>query len=496
MIHCMKKRWSLFIIFVLLIQLFCVPFCYAETSASEQPKTCRWSSEMMWYYFDFQYEIKSVLMGSQINYERFSATYQTWWLFTNRVLDLNTTSAIELLSSSVVWNLKSFVSNSVTSLALLELAAFSVVQSNTEWFAILFADWPIVRDYKRMLDIETELFDIAYFRSKQVPLTRPLDSEWIAQLTNVINKYQKLWLLEEKKWWIGDIHWSMSDLILDLVSMNASMKQFIMVGGEVGKSWLRKYNWCFWNIDKDKCTREFAILSFSGGAIDQLYDDYKDVRSFSKCNSYANYFRWTIGKTIDNNVDMVSTAMKDVDDSIKRLRNALFKTERRDFRDPCKDLSDYEMAQLQAYWWGNWKCGYWINPFTAKEYINDKLAHIKQKSGISDVLRKSKTPKSSWTLNDNLKESMTDSERSQKYRQLIGSWNFNRFYDSDLWSGFLSSFETTMDEYSQSQETAIAGDASGLFPHLRSLLDQVDSVASGTDTLQKELQKIKDKQCS
>jgi hypothetical protein len=47
---------------------------------------------------------------------------------------------------------------------------------------------------------------------------------------------------------------------------------------------------------------------------------------------------------------MVSTAIKDVGDSIKRLKNALFKEERWDFRDPCKDLSDYEMAQLQAYW--------------------------------------------------------------------------------------------------------------------------------------------------
>jgi hypothetical protein len=41
--------------------------------------------------------------------------------------------------------------------------------------AILFKDRPAVRDYKEMLDIESQLFDFAYFRSKQINLTRPLE---------------------------------------------------------------------------------------------------------------------------------------------------------------------------------------------------------------------------------------------------------------------------------------------------------------------------------
>ena len=492
----MKKKLYLLIIFVLMFQVFNISFLYVEASDSKQPKTCNWPSDMMVNYFDFQSEVKSILLWTEINSERFSAEFGSWWLFTNKVLTFNSTSAIELLSSSVVWNIRSFVSNSVTSLVLLELAAFSVVQSNIEWFAILFTDWPIVRDYKHMLDIETELFDIAYFRSKEIPLTRPLDSEWITKLKTVIKKYQDLWLLEEKSWWIGDIHWSISDLMIDLVSMNASMKQFIMVGGKIGKSWLRKYNWCFWNIDKNKCTREFAILKFSDGAISGLYEDYKEVRSFWKCNSYANQFKWTIGKTINNNVGMVSSAIKDVGDSIKRLKNALFKKERWDFRDPCKDLSDYEMAQLQAYWWWNWECWEWINLFTAKKYIKDKIAHIKQKKKHSEVLRSAKTAWSNWNLNENLETSMTDAQRAQKYREIVGSGNLKQFYDFDLWSWFLFFFETTMDEYAQSQEHAASVDVSTLFPHFRWVLDQVDATTKKTNDLQKTLQKIKDKQCS
>jgi hypothetical protein len=41
-----------------------------------------------------------------------------------------------------------------------------------------------------MLDIETALFDVAYFRSKQINMTRPFDSDLIEQLNNLIEEYQ------------------------------------------------------------------------------------------------------------------------------------------------------------------------------------------------------------------------------------------------------------------------------------------------------------------
>ena len=69
------------------------------------------------------------------------------------------------------------------------LATFSVVQSNVEGLAILFADWPIVRDYKTMLDIETDLFDIAYFRSKEINILQDIDSNMEKKLKNVVKKY-------------------------------------------------------------------------------------------------------------------------------------------------------------------------------------------------------------------------------------------------------------------------------------------------------------------
>jgi hypothetical protein len=42
-----------------------------------------------------------------------------------------------------------------------------------------------------MLDIETALFDVAYFRSKQVNLTRPFESNLLEAYNELIKKYQE-----------------------------------------------------------------------------------------------------------------------------------------------------------------------------------------------------------------------------------------------------------------------------------------------------------------
>ena len=41
-----------------------------------------------------------------------------------------------------------------------------------------------------MMDIETELFDIAYFRSKEIDLTQPFESDLLSKLNDLIKKYQ------------------------------------------------------------------------------------------------------------------------------------------------------------------------------------------------------------------------------------------------------------------------------------------------------------------
>lgn len=493
-IHWMKKKICLFIVFVLLFQFFSVSFTYAKEWNDEQPETCAWPSEMMSNYFEFQREMKEVLLWTKLNSERFSAEFGPW-LFTNRVLEMSSSTAIDLLSSRVIWNIRSFVSNTTTSLFLLELAAISVVQSNTEGFAILFDDWPIVRDYKTMLDIETDLFDIAYFLSKEMNILQRVDSNTKKELKNVIKKYRDKWLLTGND---SDINGSIADVLSDLNSMNVVMKQFIMVGGKsIGNAWLRKYKWCFWNVWTDQCTDKIAILMFSSGAIDKLYDDYKDVRKFSVCNSSVNNFKSSLKKTIKNNSDAVSDAVQDVEDALTRLRDeTLWNKKRWDFHDPCKDLSAYELAQLQAYWWWNWSCGNWINLFTTKKYVKDKIAHYTQKKKTSDILRQSVNSVGNNDLDNKMRDAKTYQERVEYYASQMDKWNLSQNYNIDLDRDFLTEMETTVDEFFQSQENAAATDVITLFWKIRWVLDQLDGIIENSNKTKKILKWIEEKACS
>lgn len=492
--HYMKKKIYLFVAFLLLFQLLSVPFLYVEAWNEEQPKTCAWPSEMMSNYFDFQSEMKKVILSTDLNAERFSVTFGSWWLFTNRVLDFNSTSAIELVSSRVIWNIRSFVSNSITSLFLLALAEGSVLQSNTEGFAMLFADWPIVRDYKTMLDIETDLFDIAYYSSKEIDLTQTIDSKMERELKNVIKKYRDKWLLSGND---GDIRWSLKDIILDLNNMNVAMKQFIMVGGKsIGNAWLYDYRWCLWNVKADQCTDKIAILMFSTGAIGKLSDDYKDVRKFWKCSTSVSHFKATLKKTIKNNSDALSDAMQDVRDALNRLGTVLVEQKPSGPYDPCKSLSAYELAQLQAYWWWTWECWFWIDFSRVEKYINDKIAYAKQKKKESDKLRYSVN--SLWDKNseDKLRRARTYQERANYYASQLNDRNFSKYYNFELDEGFLMEMNLTMDEYLQSQENAYSTDIISLFWKIRWVLDQIDEVISNSNNLKKELKGVEGKQCS
>lgn len=275
-----------------------------------------------------------------------------------------------------------------------------------------------------------------------------------------------------------------------------------MVGGKsIGKSWLSKYRWCFWNVKWDgkskmsECSDTIALIRFSDTAVDQLYNDYKDVRSFGKCNAYASHFIWTVSKVINNNMNEVSAAVQDMSNAIERLSNAYFTKKRWDLHDPCKDLSEYERIQLQAYWWWNWKCGNWVNMFTTKTYIKDKVAHFKQKFNTSNILREAANPNNSSNINDDLKNAGTYQQKAEIYAKTMWKRDLDPHYDFELGSGFLSKITMTLDEFKQTQENAISVDISGLLWQIKWSIQQVDVTIKDTKELKKLLKEIEVRQC-
>ena len=465
---------------------------------------------MMSNYFNFQREAISILWWSEVNERLLSVSFGEWGLFANKVLEL---SAIDLLASGIVWNIRSSVSNLFTSSYLFFLILASVVQSNVEWLAILVKDRPVVRDYKEMLDIETQLFDVAYFRSKQINLTRPIEWNVFNRFKALLEKYQDLWLLEKGE----TLSWNvaMIDILTDLVVMNAAMKHFIMIWGKLWKSGLNAYYRCMWYVDKDSCSRDIAVLKFSTWAIATLYEDYRDVQSFSACNSFANSFKSSIKRATSSASNSLKTAWEDIKNAVERLRKALvgkwawnLKNNRQSM---CDNISEYEMAQLRAYWWPDWTCGKFVKASASLNWTDVSSLLVKTKQLLKErkaqkeqkqKLKKSKSEsEKNKVANELQSQNSTSEKRQRRYKYFwSGVEQYNPDFSEELSSKFELMFDDVMDKYWQSSENANSSEISDLLTRGKWILDQVDksvdNIDNMTNGLKPILQKIVNKQCS
>lgn len=494
----------------------------AISNATTQPEVCNSPSEMMQNYFNFQQEVKSILLWSQIDERRFYASAWEWWLFTRWSLKLP--SALDFVASNIVWSVKSNISTAGTSIVLLLLTSASVIQSNTEWLAILFKDRPIVRDYKTMLDIETELFDVAYFRSKQINLTLKLEwKEVYDNINKVIEKYQWKWLLY--KW--AKLKWTetMADILEELISMNTAMKHFILFWWSPWERALKKYNGCFWNLSDENC-KDAPILKFEQKAIDQLKKDYSWIWTFGACNEYVSNFKNTISKSLDNNLDSVKIAFKNVKDAMKRLNSALI-WDLANWKDNSKtssrcDISDYEMAQLRAYWGPNWEC--WkvidVSMQVPSEQILEIYDYIRNKKSQNDQRNKNKgvAKKAAKNLLQDVDadsyEVLKGEETNLNKLRLLDTtkareafwfkiyWDSTEFppkYDPEfkeaLAVNFVSNYEQIMWDYYQSQWNASSTDLAYEMKKIRWIIDQVNTAIVAAKSLNSELANVVNYQC-
>ena len=515
----MKKKY----IWKFLVWVLSFPVVYptilwvnAYDGATKQPAVCGWPSEMMSQYFDFQNEVKSVLLWSNLSERRFSTYGWNEWLFTSWILELP--SALDFVASNVEWQIKSTVSTAATSIVLFALVSASVLQSNTEWFAILFKDRPIVRDYKQMLDIESELFDLAYFYSKKINLTLTLDWDVYDKLNELIKKYKKSWLLDDNSRELKKTE-SFADILTEFVDMNTAMKHFILFLGKPWTKALENYNWCFWDPSRELCTSNNSVLRFSENAKNELKESYAGLWTFWACNSYASNFKRTISKSVNNNSESVKAAFQDVKDAMKRLKWALIGDyeDSWDWKNKVKknwnrcNLSEYEMAQLRAYRWSNWECWKWIDLSVALpklwEYERNRQAQNEQRSKTTNVLKKSAaTTWPNWTsvsatseitVAENLERLSSDNQRRQYWIQTYWTWTtYNPEFIYSLQNDMVAIYGETMQDYSQIQQNAMASDLAYELRKIRWLIDQVWATMRAADILRGKLQAIADYQCA
>lgn len=507
----MSKRYVCILsLLVFVLYTFCP--VYVSADSNTQPAVCSWPTKWMNQYFDFQKEMKSVLLWSKINEKRYNASSE-WGLFSNGILTFKKwndrkevhipSNALDFLAWNILWDVKSFISNATTSAVLLLLASVSVVQWNTEWWAVLFKDRPIVRDYKTLLDIETQLFDVAYFRSKQVNLVSSLEWDMSKQLNEVIKKYVDSWLLEPTNRKIGDSV-SMADVLMELVSMNAVMKHFILYPGI---SSLRSYNWCF-DSSNEFCSNSTFVIKISFEAAKDLDDDYSWISMFWACNQYVSNFKSSLNKWWSNSKNSVDSSIKDITDAYERLVNALTNSKKSNWnRNKNKwrcDISDYEMAQLKSYRWSDWTCK---EGFTNASFSYTKMKKAKKQQNKSVVTQTEQAASwsgssASWSgssenLFEQLKKKSTKQQKQGYWSEIYWIENlYNRNFSFDMAEELLSIYGWLNADYEQSYANAAASDFSYEYKKINWLIEEINVVNGSAKKLYDDLKAVGTYQCS
>lgn len=493
-----QKYTRVVIVFVVIFQMFMFgfPLVYAETSNStKQPEVCAWPSETMLEYFQFQKDALEAITSSTASNGKLSVWDSDWWLFTRRDLSLPS-SALDYVVDSVRWRTSSIISTTATSVVLLMLASSSVVESDVEWLAILFKDRPIVRDYKQMLDVETEIFTTAFDFSRKIDLTRALKWNTVSKFDAVVKQYQASWLLRQGANTNGSA--SMANILSDLISMNASMKYFISMWWEVWASELKSYVWCVWQYKKEQCDGSNFVLWFSDEAVEKLKEEYSGSRWYWACNSSASNFKSSISKSARNGLDSLKSAWDNIKTSWHSLINALIWkwTWSKMLTDPCQ-LTDYERAQLEAYYWWDRTCWEWISVSSVIGQVKKTLAW--QSEETDDLSKKSSTWESPSSLDvmDGLnKQRTTEDKKLFWYRVYSGESRYNPEFSNSMNGEFTGVFHDINEQLGHSQRAAMASDLSYELIKFRWLVDQIKSAEVEADKLEKDLKKIADYQCS
>ena len=500
----MKQKYIKFVVvLVVFFQMLISSISWVSAqnnNLKKQPDVCAWPSETMQQYFQFQKDALLAIDSSNASNRSISISEWDWWLFTRNDLNLPS-SALDYVVDEVMWRTSSIISTTATSVVLLMLASSSVVESDVEWLAIFFKDRPIVRDYKKMLDIETEIFDTAFWFSRKVDLTRTLHWDTVSQFNAVVKKYQASWLLREGA---NVSSASMVNILSDLISMNASMKFFISMWWAVWASELRSYAWCVWLYKWEECNSSNFVLWFSDDAVTKLENEYSGSWWYWACNSYASNFKNSISKSAKNNWDSIKSARNDVKISWDNLINALIWkwTWSKMLTDPCK-MTDYERAQLDAYYWWDRTCWEWISVSSLlaqiKEYTNNKKTLAWQNEETDDLSKKSWSSgaPSSLDVTNELDQKKRTRDKDLVWHRIY-SWEslYNPEFSRNMNEELTVIFDDISDQYGHSQRAAMASDLSYELSKFKWLVEQVNTAMNAATELRKDLQDIADYQCS
>lgn len=245
----------------------------SQTTCESNPPVCSATPQSMNLYLEFQSDVTGLLKTN--NFETATVAISQWegGIFTNKLLEL---TGVQNFDDSLAGQaLKTFYITSarsatalITSAFLFELSALSTLSDNSVWLTILLHDRPIIRDWAKLLDIERNLNQSAYYLGKAWDIAKTITKT--KQLRKILKTYEEKGLLQWSDSFPSSIRYM--ELISNLVSLNLTAKAFLAYGSTKPLE-----NWKF----------KESSITLNKKRIEQLKTDYQCTRRNAgfKCNT-------------------------------------------------------------------------------------------------------------------------------------------------------------------------------------------------------------------
>lgn len=252
---------------------FSYTFAQEKQSCESNPLVCSATPQTMNLYLEFQSEAAGLLKTNNFETATEAVNQGEWGIFTNKLLEID---ALERFDESLAGQaLKVFYLTSarsatalITSAFLFELSALSTLADSSVGLTVLFHDRPIVRDWAKLLEIERNLNQSAYYLGKVWEITKTITKA--EQLRSLLKSYEDKGLFQDTATFPSSITYT--DLITNLVRLNLAVKAFLAYGS-VQPLEQRKFWW--------------STITLSPVRLEKITSDYHCVRwnAGFKCNT-------------------------------------------------------------------------------------------------------------------------------------------------------------------------------------------------------------------
>lgn len=306
-----KKIFVVLVIMFVLQTIFCW-FSFAqdtwEVVCEENPAVCSVPPKEFAYYVDFTKEMLQAINTVQWDWKKLWEYNYIWWLFTNKILAIPQENR-NLFEKMVAWITESMNRKISTTLGLTNILSSLALTSYKDvlWLAILRQARPIVRDWKTLLDLETNTNDIVYELSLSAMANQQIIDP--SQFQTIIDKYSQEKPLFDQ--WSVSEETKYKDITNMLIRLNGAMKTFIPYGSISQFDEFRKW----WEGG--------IYLKFNTGTIQEMKDAYSCGRGFSKCTSSWKDFVKNIKNLWSSFKKWWNSAKKTITDANKKLAESM-----------------------------------------------------------------------------------------------------------------------------------------------------------------------------